>query len=235
MPLYYDPTYIILIPAILITLIAQARVKSTFNRYSTVDDGTGLRAEEAARRMLDANGLENVRINRISGNLTDYYDPRNRTLNLSQSVYGQTNVAAVGVACHEAGHAVQHATAYKPLLIRNGIVPAVNICSSLSWVLIIIGILLLSVGSGLSGVGGTLIDIGIIAFSAVVLFHLITLPVELNASHRALVAIEENGYVEASEIHGARKVLRAAAMTYLAALVMALANLLRILAIRNRR
>ena len=232
---YYDPTYILLLPAIIFTLIAQARVNSAFKRYSQVRNRKNLTGAEAARRMLDFNGLQDVRINAIGGNLTDHYDPRNRTLNLSQSVYGVNSVAAVSVACHEAGHALQHAKGYTPLGLRNSIVPAVNFASRLAWPMIFIGILLLSVGSYEMGYFGMLLlDIGIIGFAGVVVFHAVTLPVEFNASRRAIDKMEELGLVAVEDIPGSKKVLRAAALTYVAALATAVANLLRILAIRGR-
>jgi Zn-dependent membrane protease YugP len=232
---YYDPTYIILVPAIIFTLIAQAKVNSAFRRYSQVRNRKNLTGAEAARRMLDFNGLQDVRINAIGGNLTDHYNPKNRTLNLSQSVYGVNSVAAVSVACHEAGHALQHAHGYAPLRLRNSIVPVVNFTSTLAWPMIFIGILLLSVGSYEMGYFGMLLlDIGIIGFAAVVVFHAVTLPVEFNASRRAIDKMEELGLVAAEDIPGSTKVLRAAALTYVAALATAVANLLRILAIRGR-
>lgn len=232
---YYDPTYILLVPAIIFTLIAQARVNSAFKRYSKVRNRKNLTGAEAARRMLDFNGLQDVRINAIGGNLTDHYDPRNRTLNLSQSVYGVNSVAAVSVACHEAGHALQHAKGYTPLGVRNSIVPVVNFASRLAWPMIFIGILLLSVGSYEMGYFGMmLLDIGIIGFAGVVVFHAVTLPVEFNASRRAIDKMEELGLVAVEDIPGSKKVLRAAALTYVAALATAVANLLRILAIRGR-
>lgn len=233
--MYYDSTYILLLPAIIFTMIAQAKVNSAFRRYSNVRNRKNLTGAEAARRMLDYNGLHDVRINAINGNLTDHYNPRNRTLNLSSSVYGVASVAAVSVACHEAGHALQHAKGYVPLKLRNSIVPAVNFASRLAWPMIIIGILLLSAGSYEMGYFGMLLlDIGVIGFAGVVVFHAITLPVEFNASRRAIDKMEELGLVAAEDIPGSKKVLRAAALTYVAALAMAVMNLLRILAIRGR-
>lgn len=232
---YYDPTYILLLPAIIFTMIAQASVNSAFRKYSKVRNRKNLTGAEAARRMLDYNGLQDVRINAIGGNLTDHYNPRNRTLNLSQSVYGVNSVAAVSVACHEAGHALQHAKGYTPLKLRNSIVPVVNFASRLAWPMIIIGILLLGAGSYEMGYFGMLLlDIGILGFAGVVVFHAVTLPVEFNASRRAIDKMEELGLVAAEDIPGSKKMLRAAALTYVAALAMAVMNLLRILAIRGR-
>lgn len=227
-----DPTIIILIPALLISMYAQGKVQSTFRRFSNVRNQTGLTGAQAARRMLDVNGLQDVQINAIAGSLTDHYDPRNRTLNLSEPVYNVPSVAAVSVACHEAGHALQHARGYVPLTFRNTIVPVVNFASRISWIMIVIGILLLFAGrGGGSPMGGMILDIGIIAFIVVIVFHLVTLPVEFNASRRALQQMESIGLVMQEDMVGSRKVLRAAAFTYVAAALMAIANLLRILAI----
>ena len=230
--MYYDATYIILIPAIILTFWAQFKVKSNFNKYSEVRNARGLTGAQAARIMLDANGLNDIPINQIAGSLTDHYDPTKRTVSLSQTVYGADSIAAVAVACHEIGHAIQHSEEYGPLKFRSSIVPVVNLTSKLSWPLAIIGLVLLS--SGLY-IGDTIFMIGVAFFGAVVLFHLVTLPVELNASKRALKQIEELGIVTADEKHGAKKVLKAAAMTYVAALATALANMLRLLAMRGRR
>ena len=228
----YYGTMIILIPAILFTMYAQSKVNSNFRRYSNIRNARNMTGAEAARRMLDANGLTNVQIEQIRGSLTDHYDPRKRVLRLSQSVYGVNSIAAVSVACHEAGHAVQHAESYKPLKIRNSIVPLVNFASSLTWPLVIIGILLLANGSYM---GDLLFNIGVITMLAVILFHTVTLPVEFNASSRALRQMDDLGIITEEENKGASKVLRAAAMTYVAALATAIANLLRILAMRGSR
>lgn len=228
----YYGSMIILIPAILFTMYAQAKVNSNFRRYSNVRNSRNMTGAEAARRMLDANGLGNVQIEQVRGNLTDHYDPRKRVLRLSQSVYGVNSIAAVSVACHEAGHAVQHAESYKPLTIRNSIVPLVNFASSLTWPLVVLGIILLANGSYM---GDLLFNIGVITMLAVILFHTITLPVEFNASSRALRQMDELGIITEEENTGANKVLKAAAMTYVAALAAAIANLLRILAIRGNR
>ncbi|MEE0741255.1 MAG: zinc metallopeptidase [Emergencia sp.] len=233
---YYDSTFLILIPAILFTMWAQGMVSRNFRRFSQVRNQKNLTGAEAARKMLDYNGLSGVGIRQISGSLTDHYDPRTRVLSLSQDVYGVASVAAVSVACHEAGHAIQHAKSYGPLKIRNAIVPIVNFASRFSWLLLITGILLLGVGDyQMVPFGNLLFNIGVIAFVAVIVFHLITLPVEFDASRRAINKMEELGLVAEDDIPGSKKVLRAAAMTYVAALAMAVANLLRILAIRGRR
>ena len=231
----YYGSMILLIPAIFFTLIAQARVKSAFNKWSRVDAGTGMTGAEAARQMLDRNGLRDVDIAMVSGSLTDNYDPRSKRLNLSQSVYGSTSVSAVSVACHEAGHAVQHATDYAPLRIRSSIVPVVSFASSFSWILIMVGLLLLASGDAANAFGDTIFNIGVLAFVLVVVFHLVTLPVEFDASNRAIKNIEASGFVASDKLSGSKAVLRAAALTYVAALAVSVANLLRVLAIRGRR
>ena len=228
----YYGSMIILIPAIIFTMYAQAKVNSNFRRYSNVRNLRNMTGAEAARGMLDANGLGRVQIEQVKGSLTDHYDPRKRVLRLSQSVYGVNSIAAVSVACHEAGHAVQHAESYKPLKVRNSIVPLVNFASSLTWPLVILGIILLANGSYM---GDLLFNIGVITMLAVILFHTVTLPVEFNASSRALKQMAELGIIAEEENTGAKKVLRAAAMTYVAALATAIANLLRILAMRGSR
>ena len=227
----YSMSIIFLLAAIVITMGAQAKVSSNFNKYSRIKNRRGISGAEAARIVLDANGLEDVQIEQIRGTLTDHYEPRKRVLRLSQSVYGVDSVAAVSVACHEAGHAIQHAVSYAPLKIRNSIVPVVNVASRFSWLLIFIGIGLLYAGNY---IGDMIFNIGVIAFVAVIIFHAVTLPVEFDASRRALKQMEAQGIIIDDEDSGARKVLGAAAMTYVASLAMAVANLLRILALRGR-
>ena len=227
---YYDWSYMLLLPAIIFTMYAQFKVQGNFKKYSNVRAMRGLTGAQAARRMLDAAGLHDVAIEPIRGSLTDHYDPRAQVLRLSQTVYGVNSVAAVSVACHEAGHAIQHAEEYTPLLMRNNIVPLVNFASQLSWPLIVFGIIL----GASSGIGDMLFMIGVIAFLAVILFHAITLPVEFNASSRAMSHMESLGIIMDDEKRGARKVLSAAAMTYVASLAMAIMNLIRIFALRNR-
>ena len=231
---YYDPTYIILIPAILFTLFAQGKVKNTFSRYSRVRNRNNITGVEAARIVLDYNGLHDVKIAQIRGSMTDNYNPVTKVLSLSETVYGVNSVAAVSVACHEVGHAIQHAKGYAPLKFRNAILPVVNFASALTWPLVLIGLVLLVSNPNTYYLGNTIFNIGIIAFMAVVAFHLITLPVEFNASRRAIQQMEELGLVADEDIGGSKRVLSAAAMTYVAALAMAVANLLRILAIRGR-
>ena len=227
----FDPTIIVLIPAMIIVAIAQAKVTGNFSRYSQVRGGKGITGAEAARKMLDKNGLYDVEIRPVKGSLTDHYDPRTRTVNLSEPVYGSDSVSAVGVACHECGHALQHAHNYFPLTFRGAIVPVVNFASSFSWILVIAGLLITGMSETGSSMGNMILEIGILAFCIVVLFHLVTLPVELNASRRAVNQISEMGLVSPENEAGVKKVLSAAALTYVGALVMSIANLLRILLI----
>lgn len=221
--MHFDYTYLILLPAILFALWAQSRVKSTYAKYSK--EFASLTGAEAARMVLEMNGVNDVTIEPIAGELTDNYDPRTNTIHLSKGVYDVTSVAAVGVAAHEAGHAVQYAVGYNPVKLRSAIIPVTQIGSTLSWPILLVGLLL---GSE------TLAMVGVILFCAVVLFQLVTLPVEFNASNRALDALGASGYLQEEQLDGAGKVLRAAAMTYVAALAQALAQLLRLLLIANR-
>lgn len=228
----YSFTMIVFLAAVVFTMYAQSSVNSNFKRYSNVRNQRGITGAQAARAVLDANGLTDVEIEQTRGSLTDHYDPRKRVLRLSQTVYGVVSIAAVSVACHEAGHAIQHAQNYGPLTFRNNIVPLVNIASNFSWVLIIIGIGMSASGSYM---GDMLFNLGVIFFLAVILFHGVTLPVEFDASNRALNQMEMVGVIYEEEEYGARKVLKAAAMTYVASLAVAIANLLRILAMRGSR
>lgn len=224
-PYYIDPTYLILIPAILISAWAQFKVSSTFNKYSTVRSINGYTGAQVARILLNDAGLQEVEIQQVPGRLSDHYDPRAKVLRLSSDVYGSTSVASIGVAAHEVGHAIQDKESYSALVFRNAIVPLVNFSSSLSWILFFIGILLSY---------STLVTIGIILFSVVVLFQLVTLPVEFNASSRALKLLEARGILYDKEVNGARNVLSAAALTYVAATLMAVLQLVRLIAISNR-
>ncbi len=224
--MFYDPTIILLIPAFIFSLWAQFKVKSAFSKYSEVPSVRGITSDQAARAILDANGLHRVSIEHIAGDLTDHYDPSAKVLRLSQSVAGNTSIAAIGVAAHECGHAIQDAKGYAPLKIRNAIVPVVNICSTLSMPLFFIGFIFSYLG---------LIDLGIILFCSVLVFHAITLPVEFDASGRALHILANNGYLSSHEVFGAKKVLTAAALTYVAALVMTVLQLLRLILLRNSR
>jgi len=224
----FDIYYLILVlPAVLISLYAQFKVKNTFVKYSTLQNQRGLTGAQVARKILDYNGLTSVMVRPTNGNLTDHYNPTDNTVNLSETVYNSTSVAALGVAAHETGHAIQHAKRYFPLKIRTAIFPVVRISSSAAVPLAILGFI-----TGLE----FLINFGIILFSAVVLFQLITLPVEFNASRRALNMMEQYNMLSTAENQDAKKVLSAAAMTYLASALTAVANLLRLILLsRNRR
>ena len=224
--MFFDETYLILIPAMIFALFAQINVKSTFNKYSRKNNSRGLTGAEIARQILDANGLYNVRIEHISGSLTDHFSPNENVVRLSDDVYGKSTIASAGVAAHEVGHAIQHSVGYAPIKIRNAIIPITQIGSSISMPIFIIGIALSF---------KPLVTAGILLFSAVVFFQLITLPVEFNASRRALNTLESKNILEGDELKGSAKVLRAAAMTYLAGLFSSLASLIRLIAISNRR
>ena len=217
----FDTTYLLLVvPALLIALIAQIQVKSAFSRYARVRCTSGLTGAQAAQRILQANGITDVRIEHISGKLTDHFDPQAKVIRLSDEVYGVASIAAVGVAAHEAGHAVQYATDYAPIRIRAAIIPATRIGSNLSWPLLIAGLIFN---------WSVLVWAGILLFGLVTVFQLVTLPVEFNASRRALAAIESRNLLTDDELRGARSVLRAAAMTYVAALLVSFAQLLRLI------
>ncbi|MBP3361467.1 MAG: zinc metallopeptidase [Clostridia bacterium] len=223
---YYDPTYVLVIAAFLLTLFASFGVKSTFNKYSSVRNARGMTGADAARRILDANGLSGVQIQRVSGNLTDHFDPKANVIRLSDSVYSSDSVAAIGVAAHECGHAVQYARDYAPIKLRNSIVPVVNIGNALSMPLFLLGLILGMTNLALAGA---------LLFGLVLVFQLITLPVEFNASSRALRILDERGLLYGEELKGAKKVLKAAAMTYVAAVASTALQLLRLLMIVNRR
>ena len=226
-PFFYDWTYILLIPALLLSLWAQFRVSSTFNRFSKVRASSGMTATQMAEQLLHAEGVYDVSVERTRGNLTDHYDPKNMVLRLSDSTANSTSVAALGVAAHEAGHVLQHRDGYAPLMLRTAAVPVVNIGSNLSWPLFVAGLIFS---------WEPLLYAGIALFALAVLFALITLPVEFNASKRALAALETNGYLQpGEEMRGAKKVLSAAAMTYVASAFMAIMQLLRLLAIAGSR
>ena len=223
---YLDWTYIILVlPAVILSIWASARVNSTFNKYSRVSNMAGLTGAEVARRILYENGLYDVRIEMTHGHLSDHYDPRTNVVRLSESTYNNTSSAAIGVAAHEVGHAIQHATNYAPLKMRNAIIPITNIGSKLSIPLILIGILLSAFGSIFAYVAYA----GVACFSLCAIFQLLTLPTEFNASKRALKAIEDGGFLTDEETVGAKRVLSAAAMTYVAALAVTVAQLLRLI------
>ena len=226
-PFFYDWTYILLIPALILSMWAQFRVSSTFNRFSKVRASSGMTATQMAEQLLHAEGVYDVSVERTRGNLTDHYDPKNMVLRLSDSTANSTSVAALGVAAHEAGHVLQHRDGYAPLMLRTAAVPVVNIGSNLSWPLFLVGIIVS---------WEPLVYAGIALFALAVLFAIITLPVEFNASKRALAALEANGYLQpGEEMRGAKKVLSAAAMTYVASAFMAIMQLLRLLAIAGSR
>lgn len=235
MPLYYygfDWTYVVIVlPCIILSLLASASVNSTFKKYSNQLSMRRITGAQAAQRVLSYNGVSGVRIERISGNLTDHFDPRSNVIRLSDNVYDSTSTAAIGVACHEAGHAVQYAQHYFPIKLRAAIIPITNLGSKLAMPLILFGVLLSAFGAAFE----SLIYIGIACFSLSLVFQLITLPVEFNASRRAISAISDSELLTAEEIHGAKKTLRAAAMTYVAATAVALAQLLRLFLLFGRR
>ena len=217
---FYDATYILVIIGAIISLIASMNVKSTFNRYDKYNSRSGLTGAMAAQEILRAAGITNVRIERVSGNLTDHYSPKEGVLRLSDSVYNSTSVAAIGVAAHECGHAMQYDEEYFPIKIRAAVIPIANIGSALSWPIILLGLFL----------GAT----GVVLFSLVVVFQLLTLPVEFDASARALRTLRERNMLESSELTGARKVLTAAALTYVAALLTSILQLLRLVFLTRR-
>ena len=226
-PFFYDWTYILLIPALILSMWAQFRVTSTFGRFSKVRASSGMTATQMAERLLHAEGVYDVSVERTRGNLTDHYDPKNMVLRLSDSTANSTSVAALGVAAHEAGHVLQHRDGYAPLMLRTAAVPVVNIGSNLSWPLFLVGLIFS---------WEPLLYAGIALFALAVIFALITLPVEFNASRRALAALEAGGYLQpGKEMRGAKKVLSAAAMTYVASAFMAIMQLLRLLAIAGSR
>ena len=226
---YFLPDYyyiILVLPAVILSLIAQAKVKSTYGKMAKVLNGRGITGAVAAQMVLSFYGINGVRIEQVSGQLSDHYDPRGNVIRLSQQVYSSSSVASVGIACHEAGHAAQHAQNYVPIKVRNAILPFANIGSTMGITLAFIGLILNF---------GILIDIGIILFACVVLFQLVTLPIEFNASRRAMQVISETGMLDEEESRGARKVLTAAAMTYVASLLVAVASLLRLVLRFNSR
>ena len=223
----FDPLYFLILISVVIAMVAQYKVKLTYSKYSRVRSDLGLTGAQAAQKILNMNGIYDVSIQHIAGDLTDNYNPRNKVLSLSDAVYNSTSIAAIGVAAHECGHAIQHDVGYAPLLIRNTIAPVVNIASSLSWIFIAAGLFF--------GMSPTLIDVGIIMFSLAVLFELITLPVEFNASGRALTILSDSGMLYPDETAGAKKVLSAAAMTYVASALTAVLQLLRLIMLFGRR
>lgn len=226
---YYDPTYVLVLIGVVICLLASARVNRTFAKYNRVRSRSGITGSEAAIRILHANGIYDVKVQHIEGNLTDHYDPRNKVLRLSDATYQSASVAAVGVAAHECGHAVQHHEGYAPLKIRGALVPVANFGSTLAWPLVLIGLIFNSQMSYI------LINLGIFLFSAAVLFQIVTLPVEFNASSRAVRALETSGMLYPEEVKVTKKVLSAAALTYVASAASMILQLLRLLLISGRR
>lgn len=230
-----DWTILVMIPALIFALWAQSKVNSTFNKYAKVYNRRGLTGAEAARRVLDANGLYHVTIERVRGRLTDHYDPKAGVIRLSDAVYSSTGIAALGVAAHEAGHAVQHAVGYAPLRVRAAIIPVTNFGSKLAMPLFFIGMILSYASYVGYGIGTIFMLAGILFFSFSTLFQLVTLPTEFNASARAMKALEDGGMLADDELPAAKSTLSAAAMTYVAALATSLASLLRLILIFNRR
>jgi Zn-dependent membrane protease YugP len=224
----FDSTIVILIPALIISAWAQFKVKSTFEKYSKVRSMNGLTGAQVARKLLDDEGLQHIAIQHVKGSLSDHYDPVNKVMRLSDSVYNNTSIAAIGVAAHETGHAIQHKNSYMPLKLRGSLVPVVNFSSNASWIIFMVGLFFFK--------SSLLINIGILLFTTVVIFQIITLPVEFDASNRALVVLENKGILYGDEVKKAKSVLSAAALTYVAAALMSILQLVRLLVLsRNRR
>ncbi len=221
----YDSTMIFLLPALILALYAEFKVNRNFKKYSAINNKHGYTGADVAKQLLMLSGINDVTVQMVNGNLTDNYNPKNKTLNLSQSVYASTSLSAVGVAAHETGHAIQHQNEYFPLVLRSSVIPLVSFSSKLSIPLIFIGLLF----------SGRLLDLGIILFGIVVIFQLMTLPVEFNASKRAVKLLSENNFLDETEIPAVKKVLSAAALTYVAAAVSAIANLIRYIVIAQNR
>ena len=230
-PMYYwfDPTYILVIAGVIICMAASAGMRSTFNKYARVPSHSHMTGREAAENVLHRAGIYDVRSERVAGNLTDHYDPRTKVLRLSDATYQSSSLAAVGVAAHECGHAIQHAEGYVPLKIRGSLVPVANLGSTIAWPLIIIGLLFTGRSSEM------FLNLGILAFSLAVLFQIVTLPVEFNASGRAIRMLESSGILYPDEVYGAKKVLGAAALTYVAGAAASILQLLRIILIAGNR
>ncbi len=229
-PMYYDPTYILILIGVVVSMLASSRVKSTYAKYNRVRNHAGITGAMAAQQILRQAGIYDVSVQHVAGELTDHYDPKNKVLRLSDSTYGSTSVAALGVAAHECGHAIQHATNYVPLSLRSMLVPVANFGSQISWPLIVVGLFMNGNMSVL------LIDVGILLFTCAVAFQIVTLPVEFNASSRALRILGASGLLYEDEVGKARKVLHAAALTYVASAASAILQLLRLLILtRGRR
>jgi len=227
MPFFlFDPSMIVLIPALILAFYAQMKVKGTFKRYSQIRSASGLTGVAVAKQILNLNGIGDIHVQQVQGQLTDHYHPGKRELFLSESVYASNSIAALGVAAHEVGHALQHSAGYAPLKIRNSFVPAANFGSTLAFPIFLVGFIF-------TASVAWLMDVGIFLFAAALLFHLVTLPVELDASHRAIASLNTTGILQGEEILHARKVLNAAAWTYIAAATMALSQLIRLLILRS--
>ena len=226
---YFDPTYFLVLIGVVICLLASAKMNSTFNKYQRVRNHSGITGREAAEQVLHYAGIYDVRVEHVSGNLTDHYDPRTKVLRLSDATYHSTSVAAMGVAAHECGHAIQHANGYAPLKLRSTLVPVANFGSQIAWPLIVIGLVFSSNMSSL------FLTLGILAFSMAVLFQLVTLPVEFDASNRAIRILAGSGMLYEEELKHTRKVLTAAALTYVASAASSILQLLRIVMLANRR
>jgi Zn-dependent membrane protease YugP len=226
-PFFFDWTMALIIPAFILALWAQFKVKSTYKKYSTIASRTGMTGQQAARRILDANGLYNVKVEPIAGELTDHYHPKDKVVRLSEGIYGSPSLAALAVAAHESGHAVQDQVSYAPMYLRANLVPVANIGSTLAMPLFLIGMFIPKIS--------WMMDLGIVFFAAAVLFHVVTLPVEFDASARAIKILNDGSYLAPDEVQGAKKVLNAAAWTYVAAATMALLQLIRLLVLRNSR
>lgn len=227
--MYFDSTYMLVLIGVIICMVASAKMNATFNRYSRVRSRSGLTGREAAERILYSAGIRDVRVEHVPGNLTDHYDPRRKVLRLSDATYNSNSVAAIGVAAHECGHAIQHETGYVPLAVRGSLVPIANFGSSIAWPLILIGLFMNS------GMSALLLNLGILAFSLAVLFQIVTLPVEFNASGRAVKILGSTGILYEDEVKDTKKVLKAAALTYVAGAASAILQLLRIVLLANRR
>ena len=228
-PMYFDPTYILVLIGVIICLVASAKMNATFSKYSRIRNHSGMTGREAAEVILHRVGIYDVRIEHVSGRLTDHYDPTSKVLRLSDATYNSTSVAALGVAAHECGHAMQHATAYAPLRFRGALVPVANFGSAIAWPLILVGLFMTGNTSSI------ILNLGILAFSLAVLFQLVTLPVEFNASNRAVRVLGSSGLLYPEELQDTRKVLTAAALTYVAGAASAILQLLRILLLTNER
>lgn len=228
---YFDPTMLLLIPGIIVTLIAQSMVQNAYSKYSKINSKNNITGAQAANLIMRSNGLYDVNIRQIGGTLSDNYNPRDKVMSLSNPVMQGSSIASIGIAAHETGHALQHQKGYWPIKVRNFLVPVCGFASTAAWPLFFIGLLI----SRSSQLGIYLMDAGIILFTVALLFYLITLPVEFDASNRAVKALRSQGILEEDEIQGVKKVLTAAALTYVASMLMALLNLLRLVAIRGRR